>query len=241
MTETASCLRGFVVQIFLRRFQTKSRKQTQFQLKKRGNVQHLQSPEVTERVQKGFNSGTEMVWFWVVWRFPRRSCSTACDLRRHCGSAKNRRHRKFPQEHLPKGTPTKFLLARRDALKARPSAAKAACVAGSNGMAKAMPFPRLRAKRLNQRFPKQNALANISLGCGRHPRTGVVLAHRGSGIRYASYRRHRAARMGSQAAAANGEPRVSIIVPARNEEENIARPDAVARPRLFQLRNYCVE
>jgi len=31
-------------------------------------------------------------------------------------------------------------LARWDALKTRPSAAKAACVAGSNGMAEAMPF-----------------------------------------------------------------------------------------------------
>ncbi len=36
----------------------------------------------------------------------------------------------------------KSSLARWDALKARPSAAKAACVAGSNGMAEAMPFPK---------------------------------------------------------------------------------------------------
>ncbi len=34
----------------------------------------------------------------------------------------------------------KSSLARRDALSGRPSAAKAACVAGSNGMAEAMPF-----------------------------------------------------------------------------------------------------
>jgi hypothetical protein len=39
---------------------------------------------------------------------------------------------------------------------------------------------------------------------------------------------------------ARGEPRVSIIVPARNEEEDIRDTlAAVARPRLFQLRSDC--
>jgi hypothetical protein len=39
-----------------------------------------------------------------------------------------------------KETLIKFTRARRDALKAQPSAAKAACVAGSIGMAEATPF-----------------------------------------------------------------------------------------------------
>ena len=39
-----------------------------------------------------------------------------------------------------KETLIKSLLTGRDALEARPSAAKAACVAGSDGMAEAMPF-----------------------------------------------------------------------------------------------------
>ncbi len=53
-----------------------------------------------------------------------------------------------------KETLINFLLAGRDALKVRPSAAKAACVAGSGGMAEAMPFQSSPVGRLNQSFLK---------------------------------------------------------------------------------------
>ena len=39
----------------------------------------------------------------------------------------------------------------------------------------------------------------IALDCRRHPRAGLVFAHRGSGIWYATCRRYRSARMGPQA------------------------------------------
>ena len=59
------------------------------------------------------------------------------------------------------------------------------------------------------------------LDCGNNSCTGLVLPHRGRRARHAQRRRCFPPRVGSQSCDPSGNPRVSIIVPARNEEEAI--------------------
>ena len=72
---------------------------------------------------------------------------------------------------------------------------------------------------VRQGRPRRDGI--FSLDCGNDSGAGLVLPHRGCRSRHAQRRRCFTFGVGSRSGCAAGNPRVSIIVPARNEEATI--------------------